>query len=232
MTLPPNPVSGFVHTFLLAFSALFAIVNPIVNAMIFAQITADRPLAERRRLALHVGLYSFLLLLFALWAVSYVLNFFGISLGALKVAGGFIIVFGAWRLLHAPQQREAEKESQARSDGRTETAPRVTDIAFFPMSIPFSVGPGAISVCIGLSAARPATGALPYLFTLSAAGLAMALTIWGLLRFADRLTTILGRTGARVITRLFALLLLCIGVQIMAAGAEALLLPVIQAARG
>jgi len=226
------PFTGFTHPFLTAFSALFAIVNPVMNAMIFAEITADRTVAERRRLALQVGLYSFLLLLFALWAISYVLNFFGISLGALKVAGGFIIVFGAWRLLHAPQQQEAEKESQARHDGRTEAAARVTDIAFFPMSTPFSVGPGTISICIGLSAARPATGALPYLLTLSAAGLAMALTIWVLLRFADRLTAILGRVGARVITRLFALLLLCIGVQIMAAGAEALLLPVIRAARG
>lgn len=234
MTLVPLPAAaqGFLNTFLLAFSALFAIVNPIVNAMIFAQITADRPHAERLPLARRVGFYSFLLLLFALWVSSYVLNFFGISLGALQVAGGLIIAVGAWRLLHAPEQREALKESQARHDGRTVAARRVADIAFFPMSIPFSVGPGAISVSITLSAARPARGALPYLLTLSVAALAMALTIGVLFSFADRVGTVIGRTGARAITRLFALLLLCIGVQIVASGAETLLLPVIQAARG
>lgn len=229
----PAAAAGLFHTGLLAFSSLFAIVNPVVNAIIFAQITADRSHAERLRLARRVGLYSFGLMLFALWVSSYVLSFFGISLGALKVAGGLVIAAGSWRLLHAPERREAVKHAQARQEGRVATARDVADIAFFPVSIPFTVGPGAISVCIGLSAGRPAIGsALPYLGALSAAALVMALVVWITMSFADRIALLFGKTGSRAITRLSALLLLCIGVQIMASGVETLLTPVIAAARG
>ncbi|HEX3983850.1 MAG TPA: MarC family protein, partial [Acidisoma sp.] len=211
------PVAAdFFKTVLLTFSALFAIVNPIVNAIIFAQITADRTHAERLRLARRVGLYSFGLMLFALWVSSYVLNFFGISLGALKVAGGLVIAFGAWRLLHAPEQREALKDAQARQDGRTTAALDVNGIAFFPVSIPFTVGPGTISVCISLSASHPTAGsALPYLAALSTAALAMAIVVWLSMSFADQMAPLFGKTGARAVTRLFALLLFCIAVQIM-----------------
>ncbi len=228
----PLADAGFYHTVLLALSALFAIVNPVVNAIIFGQMTADRTHSERLRLARRVGLYSLALLLFSLWASSYVLNFFGISLGALQVAGGLIIAAGAWRLLHAPEEREALKESQLHQDGRTAATENVNDIAFFPVSIPFTIGPGTISVCITLSANRPTAGnALPYLLALSTAAILMAITIWVIFSFADRLAPLVGRTGARAVTRLFALLLLCIGVQILAAGVETLLLPIIAAAK-
>lgn len=229
----PDAFATLPKTFLLAFSALFSIVNPILNAIIFSQITADRSHRERLRLAWHVGLYSLGLLLFSLWLGSYVLNFFGITLAALKVAGGLVIAAGAWRLLHAPEHREAEKEKQVRQDGRTEAAANVGDIAFFPVSIPFTIGPGTISVSITLGAARPASGgALPYLLTLSLAALAMALTIWVMFSFADRLAALVGPTGSRALTRLFALILLCIGVQIAGSGIETMLLPLIAAARG
>jgi multiple antibiotic resistance protein len=220
------------RTFLLAFTALFSIVNPVLNAIIFNQMTADRTHGQRLRLARRVGLYSFGLMLFAIWVASYVLNFFGITLGALKVAGGLVIAIGAWRLLHAPERREAEKEQQLHQEGRTSAAGDVGDIAFFPVSIPFTVGPGTISVSITLGAERPAGGALPYLLSLSLAALAMAIIIWALFSFADRIGPVIGRTATRAMTRLFALILLCLGVQIVASGIETLLLPVIAAARG
>ena len=220
-------------TFLLTFSALFSIVNPVVNAVIFSQLTADRTHAERRVLARRVSLYSLGLLLFSLWLGSYVLNFFGITLGALKVAGGLVIAAGAWHLLHAPERREEEKEEQLHQEGRTAAAENIGDIAFFPVSIPFTIGPGTISLCITLGAARPpGPAALPYLVTLSLAGLAMTLMIWVLFSFADRIDRVVGRVGARAMTRLFALILLCLGVQVMASGVETLLLPVIAAAKG
>ncbi len=222
------------HTnFLLAFTALFSIANPVLNAIIFNQMTADRTHGQRLRLARRVGLYSLGLMLFALWVGSYVLNFFGITLAALKVAGGLVIAVGAWRLLHAPERRQAEKEQQIHQGGRTSATGDVGDIAFFPVSIPFTIGPGTISLCITLGAERPTGGAtLPYLLDLSAAALAIAVTIWVLFSFADRISRVIGTTATRAMTRLFALILLCIGVQIVASGIETLLLPVIAAARG
>jgi multiple antibiotic resistance protein len=221
------------NTILLAFTALFSIVNPVLSAIIFNQMTADRTHSQRLRLARRVGLYSFGLMLFALWVGSYVLNFFGITLGALKVAGGLVIAVGAWRLLHAPERREAEKEEQLHQGGRTAATEDVGDIAFFPVSIPFTVGPGTISVSITLGAGHPpGAAALPYLLGLSLAALAMALVIWVLFTFADRIGPVIGKTATRAMTRLFALVLLCLGVQIIASGVETLLLPVVAAARG
>jgi len=221
------------RTVLLAFTALFSIVNPLLNAIIFNQMTADRTHAQRLRLARRVGLYSLGLMLFALWVGSYVLNFFGITLGALKVAGGLVIAVGAWRLLHAPERREVEKEEQLHQGGRTAAAEHIGDIAFFPVSIPFTVGPGTISLSITLGADRPpGPAALPYLLALSLAALAMALVIWLLFSFADRIGPVIGRTATRAMTRLFALILLCLGVQVVASGIETLLLPVIAAAKG
>lgn len=225
--------AGLPRTGLLAFSALFAIVNPVLNAIIFSQIAADRTHRQRLRLARRVGLYSLMLMLFALWVGSYVLNFFGITLGALKVAGGLVIAFGAWQLLHAPERREALKEQQVRQQGRTAAAENIGDIAFFPVSIPFTIGPGTISVCITLGAGRPPAGsALSYLVTLSLAALAMAVTIWIMFSFADRIGQVVGKTGALALSRLFALILLCLAVQIIASGVETLLLPVLAAAKG
>ncbi len=228
-----GPLAGAFSAFLLAFSALFSIANPVVNAIIFSQITADRTHQERLRLARRVGVYSLILLLFSLWVGSYVLSFFGITLGALKVAGGLVIAVGAWRLLHAPERREAEKEEQLHQGGRTAATEDVGDIAFFPVSIPFTVGPGTISVSITLGAGHPpGAAALPYLLGLSLAALAMALVIWVLFTFADRIGPVIGKTATRAMTRLFALVLLCLGVQIIASGVETLLLPVVAAARG
>ena len=122
--------------FLLTFSALFSIVNPVVNAVIFSQMTADRTRAERRHLARRVSLYSLGLLLFSLWLGSYVLNFFGITLGALKVAGGLVIAVGAWHLLHAPERREEEKQKQLDQEGRTAATENIGDIAFFIHFLP------------------------------------------------------------------------------------------------
>jgi multiple antibiotic resistance protein len=232
----PATIDAFMtttRTILLAVTALFSIVNPLLNAVIFNQMTADRTHRQRLRLARRVGLYSLGLMLFAIWVGSYVLNFFGITLGALKAAGGLVIAVGAWQLLHAPERREAEKEQQLHQGGRTATIVNLGDIAFFPVSIPFTVGPGSISVCITLGAERPpGAAALLYLLSLSLAALTMAIIIWGLFSFADRIGPLIGRTATRAMTRLFALVLLCLGVQILASGVETLLLPVIAAAKG
>ena len=109
----PFPLQGLIGAFLLAFPALFSIVNPLGGALIFNQVLANRALGERRGLARRVALYSAVVLLSSLWAGSYVLNFFGISLGALRVGGGMVVASQAWRLLNQPEATEARREQQA-----------------------------------------------------------------------------------------------------------------------
>ncbi len=201
-------------SFLLAFTALFSIVNPIAMALIFSQVTAGRSPRERARLASLVSAYSALVMLTALWAGAYVLNFFGISLAALRIAGGFVVAERAWALLSAPEAHEAKKQEQA---APAETA---EESAFFPLTIPFTTGPGTISVAIALGSTRPTDSAAlgAFFLGMSAAALAISALIWLSYRSADRLVALLGHTRARVLTRLFAFLLFCVGVQILLNG--------------
>ena len=201
-------------SFLLAFSALFSIVNPISGAMIYSQVTADRTHAERLILARKIGIYAAMVLLVALWGGASVMSFFGITLGALRIAGGVVVSVSAWEMLYQRQQKEDRKIEQA--------APAAVenDIAFFPMTIPFTTGPGTISVAIALSSTHPPLTAdnAPFFVGVSLAALAIAALVWVSYSFADTLVRLLGPGRSRVVTRLFAFLLLCIGVQILLNG--------------
>ncbi len=212
------------HAFLLGFPALFSIVNPASAAFIFREVTAEHSPAERIALSRRVAAYSLLVMLVALWAGSYVLGFFGISLAALRVAGGLVVMSNAWEILRAPEERHARKQEQANAPDAGE------DIAFFPLTLPFTTGPGTISVAIALSAGHPAgVGPLAW-FLLGTTGAAVAMTavIWVTFRFADHIVDMLGPTGSRTATRLFAFLLLCIGVQILITGVEDVLRPMLR----
>ena len=99
--------------FLLAFPALFSIVNPFGAALIFAQATAGRSQTEIMGLSRLVSFYSFMLLMVSLWFGSMVLSLFGITVNALRVAGGLVVAVRAWDLLNSPENVEAQKEKQA-----------------------------------------------------------------------------------------------------------------------
>ena len=202
-------------SFLLAFTALFSIVNPLAMALIFSQVTADSSPCDRARLAGLVSLYSAIVMLTALWAGAYVLNFFGVSMAALRIAGGFVVAERAWALLTAPERHEARKQEQAAGDGDG-----LAESAFFPMTIPFTTGPGTISVAIALGSTRPTRGGglIEFFIGMSGAALAIAALIWLSYRSADRIVAFLGPTRVRVLTRLFAFLLFCVGVQILLTG--------------
>jgi multiple antibiotic resistance protein len=214
---------GATASFLLAFPALFSIVNPLGGALIYSQVTADRGHHERMRLAGKIGLYSAMVMLVALWGGAYVLNFFGVTLGALRIAGGLVVAVRAWELLSAPEQNEAMKQEQA--------APAFSgeDVAFFPLTMPFTTGPGTISVAITLGATRPASSAdlVSFFLGVSAAALTTSLIVWVAYRSADSLVALLGASRTRIVTRLAAFLLLCVGTQILVNGVDDVLGPLL-----
>jgi len=209
--------------FLLAFPALFSIVNPIAGAFIFREATADRTHAQRVLLARRVGVYSLIVMIGALWAGSYVMAFFGITLPALRVAGGVVLAAFAWELLGAPERRENRKEQQASDAGEGPAE----DVAFFPLTLPFTTGPGTISVAVALGAGRPSTGAGGFFTGVSLAALAMAVVIGLTYAYADRLGELLGRSGSRTVSRLSAFILFCIGVQMFLTGTTDVLGPLL-----
>jgi multiple antibiotic resistance protein len=214
-----------VNAFLLGFPALFSIVNPISGAFIFRSVTSGRPADARARLARLVALNSLGVMMGALWAGSYVLALFGITLAALRVAGGLVVAMSGWSLLNAPEQRESiQHEEVVPAEG-------LEDIALFPLTIPLTTGPGTISVAVALGAGHPRlfSGLGWFFLGMTAAAVAMTVTIWVTYHYTDRLTEMMGPTGTRTITRISAFLLLCIGVQILIAGVEDVLGPLLGA---
>jgi multiple antibiotic resistance protein len=202
------------HAFLLGFPALFSIVDPISGALIFRAATAQWPRDTHPRLARLVAFNSFVVMMGALWTGSYVLAFFGISIAALRVAGGLVLALSGWRLLDAPEMHEERKQQEAA------TCDGMEDIAWFPLTIPITTGPGTIAVAVALGAGHPHLhGGLGSFFVgMSAAAVVTTGAIWLAYSNADRLTGFMGPTGTRTITRLSAFLLLCIGVQILLTG--------------
>lgn len=215
--MPPLTLSSAAGAFLLAFPALFSIVNPIGTALIFDRVVSRRTLAERAVLARKIAVYSAVVLLGSLWLGAYVLNFFGISLGALRIAGGLVVAYRAWELLMNPEDHEDRKASQS-APARQSTE----DVAFFPLTMPFTTGPGTISVAIALSSQRPSggTAALSFFAGVSAAAICIAGVVWLLYRWSNVVVALMGAGGARVVSRLVAFLLLCVGVQIISTGVE------------
>jgi multiple antibiotic resistance protein len=216
-------MSSFINSFLLVYAGLFPIVDPVGGAPIFLGLTRWLKTVERDKLALRVAVNGFLLLLGSLVIGSYVLEFFGITLPVVRVAGGLVVATFGWKLLH--ENEELHDRSDADAAARED---RPID-AFYPLTMPLTVGPGSISVAVTLGSQRP-HGVPTLTDALAIAGglaglVAVAATIFLCYRYAERLTRALGESGTNVLTRLSAFILLCIGIQIIWNGAEVLLHP-------
>ncbi len=222
------PIEPAIQSFLFALSSLFSIVNPVGGSLIFAQVTAANSHAERVELARRIGVYAAMIMLAALWAGAPILSFFGVSLGALRIAGGLVVAASAWGLLNRPEAREARKQAEAGQTGalpaEAPPPPRgreaLAEIAFFPLTLPFTTGPGTIAVAITLGSNRPAAAdeRIAFYLAASAAALCVAATVALIYASADRVVRLIGPVGARVLGRLFAFLLLCVGTQITISG--------------
>jgi multiple antibiotic resistance protein len=219
----PDIFSGLLHfgsIVMLALGALLPIVDPLGGAPIYLAMTANLTSAERNRMAKAVAVNSFLLLITSALAGAYVLDFFGLSIPAVQVAGGIVVCLIGWQLLNSPQTQPAVDRS---------TAPSLDELsqqAFYPMTMPLTVGPGSISVALTLGA-NPPPGFRSLLMTAVAHAVGIFLVALGVFlcyRYAEVILRKLGPTGTGIVVRLTAFILLCIGVQICWNGVHALLL--------
>jgi multiple antibiotic resistance protein len=207
-----------IKAFFLVFTALFPIVDPLSGSPIFLALTRNISPKTRRTLSWHVTLHSFLLMAGSYLIGSHVLDFFGLSLPAVQVAGGLVVCALGWTLL---MEKDGERDT-------TPEAVQPQDIfrkAFYPLTLPLTVGPGSISVAITLGANSTHNYGvhLPIIMAALAAMILISISIFLCYGFADWLVRILGDTGTTIVIRLSAFLLLCIGVQIVWNGADALL---------
>jgi multiple antibiotic resistance protein len=203
----------------LVFVALVSLLNPPANVPIFLASTVGTSPDVRKVLSWRIALNVFIILVVSMFVGSYILRFFGLSLPIVQVGGGLIIMSFGWTFLH---QREEQAEVPTAQSWRPE---ELGTRAFYPLTLPLTVGPGGISVAITLGA-NTSEAAL-YQVTLVVAmvtGVALvALSIYLCYRFAENIAHLLGRTGTSVLLRLSAFIALCIGVQIAWNGISALM---------
>ena len=205
-------------TLLLTVSALFPIVNPLGGSPIFLAQTSGYPTDARRTLAQKVAVNSFFILVASYFIGSYILEFFGISLPVVQVGGGLIVISSGWNMLKqgGDERRELHQGMQPQD---------LYGQAFYPLTLPLTVGPGSISVAITLGANAARQHPL-HVLSMAAALVASALiavSVYLCYAFAGRMAQALGATGMSVLLRLSSFLLVCIGVQIVWNGASALL---------
>jgi multiple antibiotic resistance protein len=202
---------------LLVVVTLFPIVDPLGGAPFFLALTREYSPEARRALSWRIAVNSFFLLVVTYFVGTYVLAFFGISLPVVQVGGGLIVIATGWTLL---KQRDDDDKQDVQQTVRPQDALRR---AFYPLTLPLTVGPASISAAITLGA--NAAHAFHLLTTLAALiGLALiAISVLLCYGSADRLARILGATGMTVITQLSSFFLVCIGVQIAWNGIKALL---------
>ena len=212
-----NPdLRHLVEDFLLLVAAILPIVNPWGGAPMFLAMTADVSSEVRATLAKKIAINAFVLLLASLFVGTYVLEFFGLSVPIVQVAGGIVVCAASWDLLRSEHVLNVEIVSEPTDVGTR---------AFYPLTLPLTVGPGTISVAITIGAHHPKNIRSALLEgTADVIGaVIIAATVFVCYRYADRLLRRLGETGTSVLIRLSAFILLCVGVQIFWTGASALL---------
>jgi multiple antibiotic resistance protein len=218
-------LSEILQNILLVVSTIFPVVNPLGAVPFFLTLTASFSPAARRALAWRIALNSFFLLIGSYLIGAHILAFFGISLPVVQVGGGLIVISTGWSML---KRRDEDERTEMRKTLYPQDTFRQ---AFYPMTLPLTVGPGSISVAITLGANAPHAGINATAIPAAIAGsLIIALTIFLSYGFADRLASLLGPTVMSVVMRLSSFLLVCIGVQILWNGAEALLSSVLVSA--
>lgn len=199
------------HAIRIGFPALFAMLDPIGSSLVFHSMTAHAPTVERRMLARRVALYSLIVMLVSLYGGSHILMLFGISLDAVRIAGGLMVAISAWRLLsggahHDPLPDRSEEPLAA--------------LAMVPLTIPLTAGPAVISVLIAYGSVHASHlgSDVSFFAGVTLAVFGAAATVWFTYANADRVARRLGPVGQRTVTRLIGFLLLCIGAQMLLTG--------------
>jgi multiple antibiotic resistance protein len=185
------------------FLALFPIVNPPGGVPMFFSLTADYAPEERHRAALKISFYVIAILVVFMLFGRFVLNFFGISLPVLKIAGGLIVANTAWGMVTGSSRVTTEESSEALTK---------EDISLTPMAMPMLSGPGSIGVVMGLAA--HADHFLSYLGMVIGI-VALGLTVYLFLCLGGPFVKRLGPGAVGAINRIFGFLILAIAVQLV-----------------
>ena len=200
--------------FFVAVSTLLTIVNPLGALGPFLAMTVGESVDRRRQIARRASVVSGLVLAGCAMAGAFIFKFYGITLPALKVAGGILLFFVAFDMINARPSR-SKQTAEEQSEGTMKE-----DIAVFPLAIPLLSGPGAI-VSVFMLSDQAKTWLTD--IELYCAIILTMIVVYGSLREAHRVIGMLGQIGINVVSRLMGLVLAAIAVQFIIDGIRAAL---------
>ena len=190
------------------------IVNPFSTAPVFISMTAHVSSKERHMTATMACLYMGLLLLVFLFIGALILQFFGISLKSLRLAGGLVIAYIGFRMLFPSEQVNPPENDEPKHDPR--------QLAFTPLALPMLCGPGSISVVLAMATQLSANEAMLNKivgYVVVAIGIILSAFIcWLVLWSSGSVVRFLGKSGIEAITKLMGFLLICIGMEFVLSG--------------
>jgi MarC family membrane protein len=191
--------------FIYLFAALFSVLNPIGTVPIFVGLTQDDDKKERSRISLWTAINVFVILIISFFLGEYVLSFFGISIEALRIAGGIVIATSGFSLLTGNFNKKRGVNKKVEND-----AQKRNDIALTPLAIPMLAGPGSMSLLIAFYHEHHEISEIVISVL---AILTVAVSIFIVLRSAHYLAKILGASGIVAISRIVGFIVIAIGVQ-------------------
>ena len=213
--------SEFATLFAFALFGLLPIANPLSSAAVLLGLTAGYPSRERNRQATRATLYVAITIVVTYFIGHAIMSAFGVTIPGLRLAGGMIVSYVGFTMLFPADVTETETQvDMADSHGTV----RIRDIAFIPLTIPVTSGPGTIAYIISTNALVPAEMPLAFELSLVVAVVAsFTLILWACLRGATQIMRFLGKSGVDAFSRIMGFLLVCIGVQFFINGMHEIL---------
>lgn len=191
--------------FIIAFTALFSLINPLGSVPIFLALTQEDSKESKKRTALWVAINVFVILTVSFFIGQYILNFFGIDIDVLRIAGGIVICSSGFGLLSSAFSKKRGVNKKVTND-----AQHRSDIALTPLAIPMMAGPGSMSLLIAMYQDYPLL--IDKVFIVLAV-LSVCATVYLTLRSSNYLSKLLGASGIVAISRIIGFLVLAIGIQ-------------------
>jgi multiple antibiotic resistance protein len=223
---------SLLNSFLVAFSALLPLINPLGSALVFLGLAGDAPPGVYRSLARRIAINNIVFLTVIEVLGAAILNFFGISLPIVQFAGGIVIAAMGWSVLNEPDARANSRKKQEETEDRDDTKTEgLRQKAFYPFTFPITSGPGTLVGLLTITARMSSRVVSKDI--LAHLGVFLAIVVLSVLvyfcyAYAPKITKVIPPSTAHGILRVVAFILLCIGVQIAWNGLSVLLVEVIR----
>ncbi len=191
--------------FILSFAALFSVINPLGTVPIFVGLTESNTKKEKSIIAFFTALYVLTILLISFFLGKYILVFFGITLDALKIAGGLIIATSGFALLTGSFTEHKGIKKREKDDAFNRS-----EISLTPLAIPMLAGPGAISLLISYQQTYTQINEMTLILS---AVLCVSISIYLVLKSSNYIVKVLGASGLNALSRIIGFIVIAIGVE-------------------